>query len=320
MGHFSLHTLSDGFFGLDGGAMFGVIPKLLWEKRNPPDPKNRIKLALRSLLIVTASERILVDTGVGRKYGPKFSDMFNVDDSDNLLDSLKRAGFNPDDVTLVVQTHLHFDHCGWATRLNDRGRPVPTFPKARYIVQAWEWQDAVTPNRRTKGSYRSDDFLPLQEAGQLELVDGDTELVPGVRLVRTGGHTRGHQIVIVETKSEVRGQNAEGRSQAQKSDARSETSEVRCLKPGIENPKPKTQNPIVVFWGDLIPTTSHIEVPYIMGYDTYPLATAEKKEELVARAADENWLCFFEHDPNYTCGRIVRDGERYQFRSDDVRC
>jgi len=296
--------LSDGFFGLDGGAMFGVVPRLLWEKRNPPDPKNRIRLALRSLLIVTPSERILVDTGVGRKYGPKFNDMFNVDDSDNLLDSLKRTGFNPEDITLVVQTHLHFDHCGWATRLNDNGRPVPTFPKARYIAQAWEWQDAVTPNRRTRGSYRTDDFLPLQEAGQLELVDGDTELVPGVKLVRTGGHTRGHQMVLIQSKSEVKMQNAENRSENVPS----------------PSPAPRTPYRTAVFWGDLIPTTSHIEVPYIMGYDTFPLATMEQKEDLVARAANENWLCFFEHDPEHACGRIERDGERYQFRPDDVSC
>ncbi len=301
-GNISLYALSDGFFGLDGGAMFGVVPRVMWQKRNPPDPNNRIKLALRSLLIVTPAERILVDTGVGRKYGSKFDEMFNVDNSDNLPDSLRRAGYAPEDITIVVQTHLHFDHCGWATRLDSRGRTVPTFPKARYVVQAQEWQDAVTPNRRTRGSYRPDDFLPLQAAGQLELVEGDIELVPGVSLVRTGGHTRGHQIVLIQTKAEARNQNAEGRS----------------TDPQSQNPGPRTTPPAAVFWGDLVPTTSHIDVPYIMGYDTFPLATMEQKEKLVARAAAEAWLCFFEHDPEFACGRIERDGERYLFRPYEV--
>jgi len=272
IGRFELRTLSDGFFGLDGGAMFGVVPRVLWEKTNPPDRHNRIRLALRCLLVAAEDERIVVDTGVGRKYGAKFDAMFNLDDSDNLLASLARHGLAPEDITTVIQTHLHFDHCGWATRPDGGGGFLPTFPNARYVVQAAEWYDANHLNRRTRGSYRPDDFLPLEKAGLLQLVDGDEEIVPGVRVMRTGGHTRGHQIALVADADRT-----------------------------------------AVFWGDLIPTASHIEIPYIMGYDTLPLETTEQKERLVERAVTENWLCVFEHEPGPGVGHIRRDGKRYAF-------
>jgi len=275
--------------------MFGVVPRVLWEKRNPPDKKNRIRLALRPLLIVSNKERIIVDTGVGRKYGAKFDEMFNLDDSDNLLDSLTRSGFHPDDITLVVQTHLHFDHCGWATKPDGKGGFEPTFKNARYVIQSREWHDAVHPNRRTQGSYRKDDFLALERAGLLELVDGDAEIAPGVSVMRTGGHTRGHQIVTIQEKSEIRDQ-----------------------KPESRNPEDKYRSAAAVYWGDLIPTTSHIEVPYIMGYDTFPLDTAEQKERLVPKAADGRWLCFFEHEPEAAAGYIRRVEDRYVFEPYEV--
>ncbi len=284
--------------------MFGVVPKVLWERRNPPDQKNRIRLALRSLLITAGEERILVDTGIGRKYGPEFNSMFNVDDSENLLDSLRQSGFHPDDITVVVQTHLHFDHCGWATRLDEAGRLVPTFRNARYVVQAWEWEDATHPNRRTRGSYRQDDFLPLEAAGLVQLVDGDTELMPGVKLLRTGGHTRGHQIVIIKAIPDTSSQTAEVRN-GHAVGRRTDTS-LSC-------PDTQSSSPVAVFWGDLIPTISHIEIPYIMGYDTFPLVTMDVKEKLVAQAADEGWRCFFEHEPNAAEGCIRREGDKFRF-------
>ena len=270
LGQIELHPLSDGLFGLDGGAMFGVVPRVLWQKRNPPDSNNRIRLALRPLLVLTGDERILIDTGVGDKYGPEFDGMFNVDHSDNLDASLARLDLEPGDITTVVLTHLHFDHAGGATKLNDSGEPVPRFPNARYVVQEMEWHDATHPNRRTRGSYRNDDFLPLEAAGRLELVDGDTELVPGVKLLRTGGHTRGHQVVLIES---------DGRT--------------------------------AVYWADLVPTCSHVNVLYIMGYDLFPLDTMKQKEELIARAAAEEWLCVFEHDPDVAVGRIRESNGRY---------
>jgi glyoxylase-like metal-dependent hydrolase (beta-lactamase superfamily II) len=266
----TLHPLSDGFFGLDGGAMFGVAPRVLWQKTNPPDEHNRILLALRPLLIRTPSETIVVDAGIGRKYGDGFNRMFNVDDSDTLETSLARCGVAPGQVTGVVLTHLHFDHAGGVTKLDGDGRPVPTFPDAKHFVQADEWHDATHPNRRTRGSYRDDDFLPLEAAGLLELVDGDVELTPNISLLCTGGHTRGHQIVLVET--------SEGRA---------------------------------VYWSDLVPTASHVNIPYVMAYDLFPLVTIEQKERLLERAAAECWTCFFEHEPGFAAGTVASDGRRF---------
>ncbi len=274
MAQLKLCLLNDGFFGLDGGAMFGVVPRVLWQKTNPPDERSRIRLALRLLLITTPEERILVDTGIGTKHGPEFDAMFNVDRSDNLDAALSRLNLNPEEITTVILTHLHFDHAGGATKLDDSGKPVPRFPNARYVVQEMEWHDATHPNRRTRGSYRADDFLPLEAAGKLELVDGDTELMPGVKLLRTGGHTRGHQIVLVE-------------------------SEARTC----------------VYWADLVPTCSHVNIPYIMGYDLFPLDTMKQKEELIARAAAGKWACVFEHDPETELGLITSTDGRYRVRS-----
>ena len=270
IGDCELRPLSDGFFGLDGGAMFGVVPRVLWQQTNPPDPSNRIRLALRPLLITTPKDRILVDTGVGRKYGDRFNRMFNVDDSDEVARSLARHGLGPDDITIVVHTHLHFDHAGGTTGLDGTGRPVPRFPHARHLVQADEWHDATHPNRRTQGSYRADDFMPVAEAGLIEQVQGDTDLGFGVRLIQTGGHTRGHQIVLVQGPSRT-----------------------------------------AVYWSDLIPTCSHVRIPYIMGYDLFPLVTMEQKEKLIARAAAERWLCFFEHDPETVAGVLEADDDAF---------
>jgi glyoxylase-like metal-dependent hydrolase (beta-lactamase superfamily II) len=198
-GDFELHALSDGFFGLDGGAMFGVIPRPVWQKTNPPDERNRIRLALRPLLIVTPAERILVDAGIGDGHDPRFADLYRIEKPDNLDASLARAGFSPEDVTRVVLTHLHFDHCGSATRLSESGSPVPRFPNARYYVQQKEWDLALNPNRRSRAAYLPQHFLPLEEAGLLDIIDGDLELVPGIELVRVGGHTPGMMLAFIRS-------------------------------------------------------------------------------------------------------------------------
>lgn len=271
IGDFKIYPLFDGFFGLDGGAMFGVVPKPLWERTNPPDEKNRIRLALRPVLILTPNERIVIDTGVGDKYDNKFAERYRVEKPDNLLASLARTGFKPDDVTLVILTHLHFDHCGGSTRI-EANRVVPTFPNARYVVQEMEWQEALNPNRRSRASYLKENFLPLQEMGLLELVNGSIELLPGIELIHTGGHTKGMQIVKIKS----RGQTA-------------------------------------IYWSDMIPTRGHIPVPYIMGFDLFPLESMERKEGLLNQAVNEGWISFLEHDPEVFAGKIIKDDERYRF-------
>lgn len=198
-GSFKLHSLSDGFFGLDGGAMFGVIPRPVWQKTNPPDERNRIRLALRPLLVVSGQHRILIDAGIGDKEDDRFRDIYRVERTDTLGSSLGRAGFTPDDITHVVLTHLHFDHCGGGTRLDAEGRTVPGFPNARYVVQRLELELARNPNRRSRAAYLAPNFEPLIAAGQLDVIDGDTELVPGIRLVRVGGHTPGLMVAFIES-------------------------------------------------------------------------------------------------------------------------
>lgn len=273
LGEFDLFSLSDGFFGLDGGAMFGVVPKPLWERTNPPDERNRIRLALRPLLITVGKERVLIDTGIGDKWDEKARDIYRIEHTDTIESSLARAGFKPEDITKVVLTHLHFDHAGAATKLDSTGKPVPRFPNARHYVQSKEWEAALNPNRRSRASYVPDDFLPIQEAGLLELVDGDHQLEFGLglalELVLTGGHTPGHQVAMLRSGGET-----------------------------------------AIYWGDLIPTRSHIAAPYIMGYDLLPLETMAQKEKLVPQAIAGKWLSFLEHDPEYACGVIEEENGR----------
>ena len=281
LGDFELFSLSDGFFALDGGAMFGVVPRVFWRKTNPPDERNRITLALRPLLVKTPGALVLMETGIGDKQDSKFQDIYKVKHDGHLLDSLKSAGFGPADVTHVVNSHLHFDHCGGNTKWGSggggqgTGKVVPTFPNAKYIVQEKEWAMAVNPDKRSKASYLSENFMPVFEAGQMVQVQGDTEIAPGVSVVHTGGHTGGHQLLIVRSHGKT-----------------------------------------AIYWGDLIPTASHINVPYVMGYDTMPLQTMDQKEKLLKRVLTENWLMFFEHDPEVCCGYLEEKDGRYSVRSE----
>jgi glyoxylase-like metal-dependent hydrolase (beta-lactamase superfamily II) len=271
IGDYRLYPLFDGYFGLDGGAMFGVVPKPLWEKTNPPDERNRIKLALRPLLVITPKERILIDTGIGDKFDLKFADRYRVEKPDSLINSLKSKGLNERDISVVILTHLHFDHCGGSTR-NEGGKVVPTFPNARYIVQEAEWNQAINPNRRSRASYLPENFMPIKAAGKLEIVNGSFEILPGIELIHTGGHTPGLQLVKISRGGQT-----------------------------------------VIFWSDMIPTRGHIPVPYIMGYDLYPLDSMAQKEQLLGRAVAEGWISFLEHDPEVVAGRIFYENEKYRF-------
>ncbi|HEX8695245.1 MAG TPA: MBL fold metallo-hydrolase [Longimicrobium sp.] len=276
LGRFRLHALEAGLQRLDGGAMFGVVPKPLWEKRIPADARNRIPLALRCLLVETGDELVLVETGLGNKENEKFRDIYGVDNApspgspwpDRLHEAIAAAGFAPGDVGVVIDTHLHFDHAGGNTFADAEGRVRLGFPNARYVVQKGEWEWAHRANERTSASYLPHNFDPVMEAGRFDLVEGDREIVPGVSVYRTPGHCPHHQSVLVSSEGET-----------------------------------------ACFLADVVPTMAHLPLPWIMGYDVEPLVTLESKRALLARAADERWLLVSTHDPFTPWGYAVRDGK-----------
>jgi glyoxylase-like metal-dependent hydrolase (beta-lactamase superfamily II) len=202
LGAFDIQPVTDGRFRLDGGAMFGVVPKVLWEKCCQPDEQNRISLGLNCLLIRTGRKNILVDTGLGDKEDAKFQEMFAVERIPTLRDSLKMQGLQPEDIHMVVNTHLHFDHAGGNT-VRENGAIVPTFPRAKYFVQRGEYEDAARANERTRASYRRENFTPVAHVDQWEFLEGETELVPGVSVVVTEGHTRHHQSIKIESEGQI---------------------------------------------------------------------------------------------------------------------
>jgi len=268
LGAFEIYPVTDGRFRLDGGAMFGVVPRVLWEKCCPADELNRIQLALNPLLIRAHGKNILVDTGLGNKLDIKVQDMFAVDRTPPLYDSLKEHGLAAEDIHMVINTHLHFDHAGGNTAQHNGRGVIPAFPKATYFVQQGEYEDAVLANERTKASYRQENFAPIAQVHQWEFLKGDTELLPGLSVMVTHGHTAHHQAVKIES---------EGR--------------------------------VALYLGDLIPTVSHLPLPYIMGYDLYPLQTLETKRKVLDRAFQEKWLLIFEHDPRVQMGYVKKDVE-----------
>jgi len=251
-----IQTVDDGRILLDGGAMFGVVPRVLWEKSNPPDESNRITLGLNCLLVEGEGYRALIDTGVGSKGDERFASMYGLEESGGLPGALASMGLSVDDITHVINTHLHFDHCGGNTRRGEGGKPEPTFPRARYVVQKKEWELATDASERSQASYLLENYLPVKEAGQLDLVEGETEILPGLRLLPTPGHTLGHQSVLVEAE---------------------------------DGP--------VFYAADLIPTSSHLPLPWIMAYDLHPVDTLETKRRILDRARDEQWRFYFEHEP-----------------------
>lgn len=268
-GSFDLHTVSDGAVWLDGGAMFGVVPRALWEREIKPDGKNRIPLGLNCLLVKTPDHNVLIDTGCGYKYSDKELEIYRIEHPTDVLKQLTGLGINPDQIDYVINTHFHFDHCGGNTR-EESDKLVPSFPRAEYIVRRQEFKDANEPNVRTRATYRSENWAPLVESGQLTLLEEDTEIVPGVECLLTPGHTLGHQSVKI-------------------------TSEGNTL----------------FYIADLCPTMAHVPLAWIMGFDLYPMTTLDTRRKVYARAVDEDWTIFFEHDASHCLGRLVKEGDRY---------
>lgn len=203
LGKFTIYGLRDGFFYLDGGSMFGVVPKVLWEKIYAPDDQNRIKMGLNSLLVQTSQALVLVETGIGPDLDPKKSHFYSVEREPGLLAEIRNLGFEPQDIDYVINTHLHFDHCGGNTYRNDDGEWIPVFPKAQYIIQRGEWEYALQPIYRDKPSYMRHNFLPLEQVGSLRLVEGNTQITDGVEVLLAAGHTSYHQCVKITSDDGV---------------------------------------------------------------------------------------------------------------------
>jgi methylmalonyl-CoA epimerase len=269
-GNLQLTTLHDGPFKLDGGAMFGVVPKALWERRTKTDDRNRIQMAMRPLLVEADWGRMIIDCGAGDKMDAKSRDIYALDPEHGLDQALFDAGVSSESIDFALATHLHFDHFGAAT-VRRNGALVPRFPKARYIIRGAEWEDATHPNDRNRASYLQDDFVPLRPAGVIDFFDGDRTIKPGIRVERSGGHTPQHQVVYVESG---------GRT--------------------------------AVFPSDIIPTSAHLQDPWVTGYDLFPLDSLSFKKRLIRDAIDREYLIFFEHDPHIAAGYIrERDGKRW---------
>lgn len=266
-------TVEAGRIRLDGGAMFGVVPKPLWERRIEPDDRNRIPLSMRCLLVRTGGTTVLVDTGIGNKESEKFEEIYGVENEGRptlLEDGLRAWGVEPGEVDLVLCTHLHFDHAGGATVRDGDGEIRPAFPGARYVIRRGEWEFAHRDNPRIQASYLAHNFDPLEAAGVVDFIEEDTEVAPGVHAVRTPGHTPHHQSVLLEAGDDT-----------------------------------------LFYPADLVPTEAHVPLPWIMGYDVEPLRTLASKREWLGRAGREGWVVIFEHDPQtaYGWARPPEEGE-----------
>ena len=271
IGKYKLTAIETGTFALDGGAMFGIIPKTLWERTNPADEKNRITLGGRCLLLQSENRNILIDTGIGNGWDEKFSKIYNLDFTNSfLMKSLNNCGIQRDNITDVILTHLHFDHTGGAVVFNN-GKPEPAFPNAKYYIQQKHFEWAKNPSFKDSGSFITNRFLPLAEEGVLKLTDENFKLDDEISFVVSNGHTFSQQLVKI-------------------SDG----------------------NNTLLYCGDLFPTSSHIPIPYVMGYDLQPVKTIEEKLAILPKAVDEDWLLFFEHDPYFTAGKIMKTDKGFK--------
>jgi len=271
-----VRVITDGSFLLDGGSVFGQVPRVIWEKEAKPDRKNRVRLGLNTLLVQTPEHNILIDTGMGSKDPEVTREVYGLSRSKLLRDlKVQGNGITPRDIDMVVLSHLHFDHVGGAIRLDRLGHKVPTFPNAKYVIQKNSWDEATSPNERAwpHFSLTRDVLDVLEGSGQVELIDGDTEIVPGVQTRVTDGHCAGHQSVFINTGGER-----------------------------------------IAYLGDLVPTASHVTLSYITAFDKRPDATLEQKREYLNYIEKDGWLMVFAHGYEHRAGYLERWGGSLNLR------
>jgi glyoxylase-like metal-dependent hydrolase (beta-lactamase superfamily II) len=262
---YRVEIVPDCEFRLDGGAMFGVVPRNLWARVCPPDDQNRIRMSMNCVFIEAGAERILIETGIGDKWSEKHQAMYGIDRQRSLADSLRAmAGIGPEQVTIVINTHLHFDHAGGNTIKDADGKVKPQFPNARYFISQAEVEHAEAPSDRDRASYFAENWEALKASGQLEMKPPDYEVVPGLRMETHPGHNRSMQCWRLERDGKT-----------------------------------------LFGFADLVPMRAHVPFAWVMGYDLYPVETVEAKKRLLPQAARENWTCLFYHDPDQPLARIV---------------
>ena len=272
IGKWKVFAIESGSFKLDGGAMMGSVPRVLWEKTNPPDSFNRIDLSLRCLLVDDGKNIVLIESGIGDKNPRKFKEMFAIDHSKyTLSNTLSKYGYTNKDITHIILTHLHFDHSGGALCYDKSGFLQPTFPNAKYYVSKKNWDIGVNPSPRDQASYLSDNYKLLKDEDLLELFDDNCEILDGISGYAVDGHTTGQQLIKVSDQGES-----------------------------------------IVFVSDLIPLKSHLKLPWIMGYDLNAALTLKEKKLFLDKACEKNWLLFFYHDPNTIAVRIAKDKKYYK--------
>ncbi len=271
IGKYEIKDIISGYFALDGGAMFGIIPKVLWQKNNRPDGTNRIKLSTRNLLLSSGNRNILIDTGMGNKWDEKSIGIYDIQQKDFSLGSgLNNLNLKPEDITDVILTHLHFDHTGGST-IRENGKLIPAFPNAKYYVQKKQYDWAVNPSEKDKGSFIKENFVPLFEEGVLNFVEDKNYFDDEIQFLVVNGHTFGQQMVKISDS-----------------------------------------NSTLVYCGDLFPTSSHIPLPYVMGYDIQPVVTIGEKKNILSEAVDKNWILFFEHDPAFAAANVIITEKGYK--------
>ncbi len=266
LGDFNVKLVNGGNFRLDGGAMHGVVPKTIWNRLVSCDDQNRVEYATNCLLIEGPSGRVLIETGNGDKFSEREREIYGIDHDHSIEHNLRELGVAADSIDFVVMTHLHFDHSGGTTRNTD-GKVAPVFNRARHVIQRGEYADATHPHERNRASYLKENFAPLADAGLLQLVDGEQEIVRGLKVIPTPGHTAHHQSVLLDDGNGHK----------------------------------------LLFFGDVVPTSLHLRLPFIMAYDLDVVGTLETKRKLLDRAAQERWLLVFGHDVVTTAGYLGQD-------------